>query len=1705
MLKDAEILSRLIDSLGAETAKKAFYRLQWVPEAWQALRNPEFLESAEEDAHEHAFHPGVLADLALAQEGLLAINPADPSLQAEIERVLRAIGSGTEPATRTLLDVGLLARHLLRLENSEDSLRSWAEAPGAGYLRWASPLACAWHHLQHPRHLFQILIRCGSPEAAYLALRSLELFVSEADRDGFLESMTIEERLFAFALGEIPGTPPDLMVLRQEGQQPSAYDARADLALREALASAQKGEFAAARKGLTLGWEIRNRQGALISDALAEMAHRQGDSLLELEARRQSLEAHATPARRVALAACLFSAGRPEDALEIVRPMDEPAGLILGGLIHLRLGDRASAASSLRCGYQAMIQGNIPLPTWLPRLADGLRQIGACRAATRALGCYLTYVPDRASERLHLARLMFELEEYAEAASQAELILVMDDSNLEARQLLAESLQSIGDAAGAMAHWKAIADQRPKAKLAMGECALQAKRPEIAREAAEFALAENPEDTHAMLLMGKALFASGEVIRARDMLEKAVELAPEDPRAWISLAESQAELGESDAAGLTLERGLMVLPREAALHMARARWLRAKGMLSQALEHTTKAIEISPEKTTWLLEHADLLRILGHTEEAQLAAKKALAREPESWQAQVLLARVYEADGKVEAAAEALRYGPQDAPPEACYHAGRILAKAAADAEQARQALQYLDQARERDFQSGELPFWRAQALSKAGEFQAAAVVYQDFLDSLEDGDDPKILEAVSGLAEAALECGQPALAISRLEHARQAFPTSLSLLLLLSRAYRADSDQAHAHAIAKQAAEMNPTSPMALRVYREAAEDAGQIEEALYAQTKLAALQPEDAMGWIELARIRWTAGQAQPARQDLAKAIRLADANPMAYAEAGEVAGRQGLSRLKLRLLRRAAELAPTDQVIQAKLAIAAERNGDLNTAQRAWLTSAKLSPANAETLAQAAESLWRLNRRSAAISLWQQASALAPEDASYKAALGKAFIAVGQRKLGFQQYLEAFEAAPSLELQIEIARAMAQNGLPEEGLALLQKEPARSSMDDAKLEAAAECCLRMGDAKGAQDIAEYAESLSSLTRPLQAIKALAAAQRGEGDVASEAFAALATSQPIEDAQAWTWQLEAALGLGRWQNVSEMLRDPAPAEWMLETALARIKAGLRLIEMRWLLHEMAKSNAHSPAPEDEGPAWERLDNWIEACPALGAMPRDVQALRLWRQLVSGDVRPEEADFGETASLSEAPIRLSKAIALIRANRPTKAMQELTDSPLGASEPGFDRLVLALAAWHAGDEEAARDSLELAGRHVFLRPVAEYLRARFALSKNDRGQAIDALNAAVSLWADEADWRFELAGLYLAEHKPDAALPHLQAANELEPTDPRYLAALARQYRAMGQVREAKSVYLRLLEDSPSSPAIWKEAAEVALALGEASQAEVWFERANALAPSDAAAMIGAARAAAMQGKSRVALKRAQSAFQLAPQDTKVLTGLGEILAGEGKLEKAIQVYDRALQSSDQDPKVRLARSRLLVLTGQQMEAIADLEQLLEEYPDLHQGWSLLAEAKERNGDLPGALGASQRAVRIAPRTCVYQVQLGRISRLSGQLDQALDVLSRAQGAFPDDADIARELGMVHEARREPNEALEAYQRAIAINPEDAEALFRASMLLKQQKAYEAAAEFLERAAKLDATNAETHQQLAAVRALQLVHGGIEAQAVAT
>ncbi len=88
-------------------------------------------------------------------------------------------------------------------------------------------------------------------------------------------------------------------------------------------------------------------------------------------------------------------------------------------------------------------------------------------------------------------------------------------------------------------------------------------------------------------------------------------------------------------------------------------------------------------------------------------------------------------------------------------------------------------------------------------------------------------------------------------------------------------------------------------------------------------------------------------------------------------------------------------------------------------------------------------------------------------------------------------------------------------------------------------------------------------------------------------------------------------------------------------------------------------------------------------------------------------------------------------------------------------------------------------------------------------------------------------------------------------------------------------------------------------------------------------------------------------------------------------------------------------------------------------------------------------------------------------------------------------------------ELGQVYEDRREYKRSLDSYQRAIELDTDSAPAHFHAGLVLKNIKAYPQAGHMFQRAVELNPKDPDALHQLAAVRALELVHGGIAQQAV--
>jgi tetratricopeptide (TPR) repeat protein len=223
----------------------------------------------------------------------------------------------------------------------------------------------------------------------------------------------------------------------------------------------------------------------------------------------------------------------------------------------------------------------------------------------------------------------------------------------------------------------------------------------------------------------------------------------------------------------------------------------------------------------------------------------------------------------------------------------------------------------------------------------------------------------------------------------------------------------------------------------------------------------------------------------------------------------------------------------------------------------------------------------------------------------------------------------------------------------------------------------------------------------------------------------------------------------------------------------------------------------------------------------------------------------------------------------------------------------------------------------------------------------------------------------------------------------------------------------------------------------------------------------------------------------------------------MADVLASQGKVDKALLAYDRALEHVADRLPVQLARNSLLVRAGRAAEAVESLRSLTLTSGEDDGIWASLADAARAAGDLEQAMNAAEQASRLSPRNAGHRLTLARISREAGNLDRALSELAQIDAGTSLDPDVAVEIGHLHEERREMKRALDAYERAIRLDSSNAEAHYRAGLVLKSLKAYEQAGAMLKRAVELNPRSPDVLHQLAAVRALELVHGGIRQTAV--
>lgn len=1710
MLNDAEVLQYLNLALNEDDLSSALKRILYVPEAWSEVHKSEFLTLALEKIDRAGWSPATLASLALGQSSL---STALDSLSSEQEsRITHLLELNDAMESKNLIDTALLSVTLLRIETDE----------GPGGLTetilkstdfWGSALCCAWPYLGSRQEIINGLIREGSQAALALVIRILHAnmdvnraveILSNLDHEStrrVLISLNLrnEDELFRALSESIRDNLHPAPV--ESHQDPS------DLS-EQAIILAASGNAADAQKLVSQAWDRTTLISAEVADRLAEIARMDDDPVLEVEARKQALQLKLSPRRRSELAKAYVQIDRHQDALDLLQEPTTAEEYIAAGQAHLLSNESAIAADCFIQAYQNSLNAPALDPTWMDLLSHGLEASGKYRQAVQVLEILSALKPTDAELRHNLATLLEKAGDPDTAAEQAAFALTLMPKSLQVREILARNLQKSGRPKQAIAHWQAITLHEKKALAKLGTCALEAGDYTLAKQSAEELRSENPESVEAQVLLGKALFALGEHQEAEAHLKKVTQLTPADADAWIALSECRLSTDGEDAADKTLNAALEALPASGIIHIAKANLLRSKSMPNEALEHMQKAVDLDPECAAWLVEYGNLLRELGRTEEATPILQSALDKQPENWKAREALALTFESQGEMASAAELLDNLPRNLDPDSLWNAGRILVQTPSEKEDSKLVIgvKTLEKAREVGCNDIAIDYWIAHGLHRQDLNEEAINYYQAFLNNAEESPCEAHLRGVLGLADAAIAMDDAPLAIETMEKRRGQYPTSLELLTLLAKAHMSNNDFSVAKNLARQAFERNPIETEALSILSIAAEADGSLDEAIASRKQLANLQPEQPMPWLELARLTWLTGNKDASRNHLARGLSLGRRNKLILQKAATLCGEFKFHPLQLRLLQSASSLDEHDPDIHKELALAAENVGDFEQAQRAWMHIADLLPNDTHPLDCAANALWKLDKRTAAIGLWEQATQIDPENALHFTALGRAYMKIGE----IQRSLNCFGHALALQpddpaFLIEAGSAMTYSGSLEEGLGVLQKAVSIVPNDPVPLIALAEALHLLGrnaDARAALDRAAILAPLSLKGFALQAITSL---ETGELDKAKDAFASVSNSEP-ENLSDVLWSTRSAVALADWVSAINSIEG-----WMgavkdnPEAELEYLRGQLRLQDLLWVYRTACKAEAHAPSQVDLlGEKKNYLRQMIDQFRSAGSNESIGELLQTWFELTTGAKAPDEWKVSHNIPqhiLHE--YTQAFAIAQIRANRPGKAENALLrDIGPGYKDPYHD-LLLGISRMMLGRFEEAKENLQQVHGNPMIRPLALFLEAQLWLKAEDDEKAITALNNALSIWSDESSWHAKLANLYQENNKQEAALPHWQHAVELEPENGEYLTSLARIYREAGQLTDAQATYAKSLQTSSVIPKVWKEAGEVALAIGDAEKAEAWFERACSLMPSDVGVMIGSSRAAMALGNVKLALEHARKAYRLAPNNVEVLTGLGDVFAHKGRLDKAIQIYDRALRVSEDDKAVQLARSKLLLRLGRTEEVVADLRVLTEAESDFEDAWAVLSDAYSSTGDNDAALEAASQAAKLAPRNVEYQLLLGRKFKESGQLDQALSVLTKASSLAPADARIARELGDVHQARRQDTQALNAYLHAITLDPKEAAAYKQAGLILKVLKSYRQAADMFEKVVSINPLDPDALHQLAAVRALQLVHGGMEEQAV--
>lgn len=281
-----------------------------------------------------------------------------------------------------------------------------------------------------------------------------------------------------------------------------------------------------------------------------------------------------------------------------------------------------------------------------------LALVGVCMAA--ALLCACRGDQSRADSYLADGNAYFAAANYNKARVEFSNAAQIDPKNAQARFMLGQVAEKLGDARAALGQYQAAISVDPNAvgaRAAMGRLFIYGGLPRKALDLVQPSLETDPRNAQLLTVRGAARARLGDVSAGLEDAQLAVQLAPGDQYAIALLASLYNQHGDFDQAISVVQAGLQRLPGNVDLHAILAELDLLQQRPAQAEEELRWIVEAEPNDMTQRYRLASFYLQQKNVDRAEQTLRDAVGSQPQSVDAKLQLVGFLAAQRGVDQAA----------------------------------------------------------------------------------------------------------------------------------------------------------------------------------------------------------------------------------------------------------------------------------------------------------------------------------------------------------------------------------------------------------------------------------------------------------------------------------------------------------------------------------------------------------------------------------------------------------------------------------------------------------------------------------------------------------------------------------------------------------------------------------------------------------------------------------------------------------------------------------------------------------------------------------------------------------------------------------------------------------------------------------------------------------------------------------------------